>query len=126
MEDSDIQIGDKVKIVGATKFNDEKGIVVARNIVDAEYLVKFDNGDCAWKNSTELTKLPKNLKQVTIRVEAFTTVTVADDWNGDADSIPMKLDVYDTNDDTDSPVIIVHETDITAKEVTHVVNINDL
>jgi len=72
------------------------------------------------------TKLPKNLKQVTIRVEAFATVTVADDWNGDADSIPMKLDVYDTNDDTDSPVIIVHETDITAKEVTHVVNINDL
>ena len=33
MEDSDIQIGDKVKIIGATNFNDEKGIVVASKTI---------------------------------------------------------------------------------------------
>ena len=64
-----------------------------------------------------------NMKQVTITIEAFTTVVVADDWNGDMNSIPIKLDVYSMADHHDSKIITVVETDITTKEASCMVNI---
>ena len=63
------------------------------------------------------------MKQVIIGVEAFATVTVADNWDGNVDEIPMKLDVYDSCDHDDSQVIHVEETDITTKTLISVVDI---
>lgn len=63
------------------------------------------------------------MKQVTIRVEAFATVMVADDWAGDVDTVPMRLDVFNYGDDEGSNVVEVVETEITAKEVTHAVGV---
>ena len=63
------------------------------------------------------------MKQVTIKVEAFATVTVADNWNGDMSNIPMKLDVYSAWEDETSEVADVVETDIIGQTVTHVVEI---
>ena len=58
------------------------------------------------------------MKQVTIRVEAFTTVTVPDDWDRDVEeSIPIKLDVYDSSELEGSQVEEVIETEITTKEI---------
>jgi len=63
------------------------------------------------------------MKQVTIKVEAFATVTVADNWNGDMSNIPMKLDVYSAWEDETSEVADVVETDIIGQTVTHVVDV---
>jgi len=63
------------------------------------------------------------MKQVTIKVEAFATVTVADSWNGDMSNIPMKLDVYSAWEDETSEVADVVETDIIGQTVTHVVDV---
>ena len=54
-------------------------------------------------------------KQYTIRVEGFVTITGPDDL--DLDNVPMKIDVYDFNEDPDSQVLEVNYTEITEKEI---------
>ena len=63
------------------------------------------------------------MKQVTIRVEAFTTVTLPDNWENDLDVIPVRLDVYDSVELEDSHVVEVIETQITEKQISSVTNL---
>jgi hypothetical protein len=63
------------------------------------------------------------MKQVTIKIEAFTTVTLPDNWEDDLDVIPVRLDVYDSVELEDSHVVEVIETQITKKEISSVTNI---
>jgi len=63
------------------------------------------------------------MKQVTIRVEAFTTVTLPDNWVYDLDVIPVKLDVYDSSELEGSQVEEVIETVITEKQISSVTNL---
>jgi len=63
------------------------------------------------------------MKQVTIRVEAFTTVTLPDNWEDDLDVIPVRLDVYDSVDHEYSNVVEVIETQITEKQISSVTNL---
>jgi len=63
------------------------------------------------------------MKQVTIRVEAFTTVTLPDNWVDDLDVIPVKLDVYDSSELEGSQVEEVIETVITEKQISSVTNL---
>ena len=57
------------------------------------------------------------MKQLTIRVEGFATVTVKDDWDGNMINVPVKIDVFDWLERDDSEVQEVLETEVTTKEV---------
>ena len=60
------------------------------------------------------------MKQITVRVVGWVVVTVKDDFKDDGNQvydIPMKLDTFNQDEDSDSPVVEVIETDITTKEI---------
>ena len=61
------------------------------------------------------------MKQYTIEVISYVTVTCKDDI--DIKDIPMKLDVFDKTEDEDSPVEEVNETVIVERQVTQIVDI---
>jgi len=63
------------------------------------------------------------MKQVTIKIEAFATVTLPDNWEDDLDVIPVRLDVYDSVELEDSHVVEVIETQITEKQISSVTNL---
>lgn len=63
------------------------------------------------------------MKQVTMRIEGFVTVTVPSKEQVKPECIPMKLDVFDSFEDPESFVLEIIETDITTKEITHTVEI---
>jgi len=62
------------------------------------------------------------MKQVTMRIEGFVTVTVPD-GNDTPESIPVKLDVFDMNEHDESYVYEVCGTEITTKEIQSSVDI---
>ena len=65
------------------------------------------------------------MKQVTIKVEAFVTVTVPDDISDGSilTNVIPSIDVETSSDYEDSPVDEVIETAITSKEIQSSVNI---
>ena len=56
------------------------------------------------------------MKQVTIKVEGFVTVTVPDDVVT-PEAIPVKLDAFDVDEHDDSRVYEVIETEVTSKTI---------
>lgn len=58
------------------------------------------------------------MKQATIRIEAFVTVEMHDEWDGEnVDEIPINIDVPEAADGKYSKMNCHIETEITTKEV---------
>jgi len=64
------------------------------------------------------------MKQVTLKIVGFVTVTVpADDNINMMTGIPVKLDVFDSSEHEDSLVEEVIETEIITKEIQSIVDV---
>jgi len=57
------------------------------------------------------------MKQITMSVNGFVVVSVPDNFDGNTDKIPVKLDVWDENEHDDSVVTEVHETEVQKTEI---------
>lgn len=63
------------------------------------------------------------MRQVTMKVEGFVTLLIPDDVTINPENIPVKLDVFNSDEDETSQVVEVIETDVINKQIQTIIEL---